>query len=215
VTPATKQHRAPRGATKREKKQRTTKKKPRLLLHACCGPCLLYPAEQLKDEWDVTVYFYNPNIQPRWEWQMRLETLAERCDAYGFDVVPEDYLPNVWSIEVLTGKADPAPERCARCYGLRLGATAANAALEGFDAFTTTLLVSPHQDHEAVLAAGNGAAEQHGVKFLALDFRDGYKWGVGRSKQLQMYRQHYCGCVLSLIERGQARRTANPGLTDV
>jgi epoxyqueuosine reductase len=178
----------------------------RLLLHACCGPCFLYPESTLSSDWKITVYFDNPNIHPRWEWAKRRDTLVRYAAKKGIDVAVADYRPDTWSHEVLTGDSDRAPGRCAACYAIRLMATAELAAIEGFDAFTTTLLVSPHQDHEAVLAAGRQAAEVHGVRFLEEDFREGYRWGVARSKELGMYRQNYCGCVLSLIERGEMKR---------
>lgn len=179
---------------------------PRLLLHACCGPCILHPERVLSDDWAITAFFFNPNIHPRWEWDIRRKVLAAYCDRRGIELLTEDYAPNEWSRRVLTGRQDPVPERCRRCYAVRLDRTAERAAAGGFDAFSTTLLASPHQEHDAVIDAGLNAAEAYGVEFLAEDFRSGYSWGVGRSKQLRMYRQNYCGCVLSLIERGQARR---------
>jgi epoxyqueuosine reductase len=178
----------------------------RLLVHVCCGPCFLYPEEHLSGTWDITAHFENSNIHPRWEWGKRRDTLVSHAAKDGIEVLVAEYRPEQWSRAVLTGDSDPAPARCARCYELRLAGTAALAAREGFDAFTTTLLVSPHQDHEAVLDAGRRLGEVHGVRFLDEDLREGYRWGVGRSKQLQMYRQNYCGCVLSLIERGEMRR---------
>lgn len=181
---------------------------PKLLLHACCGPCVLHPERTLALDWDITAYFCNPNIHPRWEWNRRRKVVLDHCEPAGIQVLTDEYMPNEWSKRVLTGSDDPVPERCRRCYALRLERTAEHAAGNGFAAFSTTLLVSPHQDHDAVVDAGVEAAETYGIRFLADDFRDGYSWGVGRSKQLRMYRQNYCGCILSLVERGQARRLA-------
>lgn len=178
----------------------------RLLLHACCGPCLLHPERRLSLDWEITVFFVNPNVHPRWEWGRRRQVLVEYCEKHGMEVVTEAYGPNVWSRRVLTGDEDPVPIRCRRCYALRLDRTAERAAADGYDAFSSTLLVSPYQDHESVVCAGMDAEHEYGIRFLAEDFRDGYKWGVGRAKQHRMYRQNYCGCVLSLVERGQARR---------
>lgn len=195
----------------RARRPRKSSKKT-LLVHTCCGPCLLYPHKRLQDRYEITVFFFNPNIHPRWEWAKRRDVAQRFCGSdLGF--VDVDYVPNAWSQEVLTGGNDPVPDRCRRCYALRLDQTAAYAKEHGFEAFTTTLLVSPQQDHDAVLMAGMLASEEHGVAFLGEDFREGYKWGVGRSRQLRMYRQNYCGCVLSLIERGPVHRLAQGSLT--
>lgn len=180
----------------------------RLLLHTCCAPCALYPVQELAGDWQLTLYFENPNVHPRWEWAKRRDELTKHAAGLGLEVVTIDYEPHSWSSRVLTGSADPKPERCKRCYSMRLESTAAYAARNRFAAFSTTLLVSPYQDHEGVIEAGTAAAETHRVQFIAQDFRQGYKWGVGRSKELRMYRQNYCGCVLSLIERGQRKRRA-------
>lgn len=185
----------------------------RLLVHTCCGPCFLHPERTLDGDWKMTVLFCNPNVHPRWEWARRRDIAAEHCKEGKIPFESVEYAPDRWSRDVLTGGDDSREERCPRCYAMRLDLTAAHAAKHGFDAFTTTLLVSPHQDHEAVRAAGEEAAEKHGIRFLYEDFRDGYKWGVGRAKQLQLYRQNYCGCVLSLIERGPVYRLAKQGLT--
>jgi hypothetical protein len=180
----------------------------RLLLHACCAPCALHPVQELAQDWQVTLYYVNPNVHPRWEWAKRRDQLIGFFKSAGFKVASVDYEPHSWSSRVLSGSADLRPERCRRCYALRLDATAAYASKHGFDAFSSTLLVSPYQDHGGVIEAGNAAADLHHIPFVARDFREGYKWGVGRSKQLRMYRQNYCGCVLSLIERGQRQRRA-------
>jgi len=177
----------------------------RLLLHACCGPCLLEPLDALAVEADsVTVAFANPNIHPAEEYQRRLATLKEYATSAGVDVLELPYDPESWQ-RAVGPLADAGPERCRACYRLRLGMAARLAAEQGFDALATTLTVSPYQDQAAINDAGREAARREGVAWLDRDFRDRYRDATARSRELGMYRQNYCGCVYSEGEAAAER----------
>jgi epoxyqueuosine reductase len=175
----------------------------RLALHTCCGPCLLEPLDALTHEAEqITVVYANPNIHPSEEYARRLSTLKQYAQTIGAKVVELPYEPQVWA-ERVGVHGDDASARCRACYELRLGLTAEWAAENGCDAIATTLTVSPYQDIEAIAEEGARAASQHGIEYLARDFRDRYAEATRRSRELEMYRQNYCGCVYS---EGEARR---------
>ena len=169
----------------------------RLLLHTCCGPCLIRPGETLKAEYEITSYYYNPNIHPTTEYIQRLETLAAYCRDNGYKLVVGEYEPQRHLIEV----AGLAEARCAACYRLRLMEAARYAAQNGFDAFSTTLTVSPYQKHDLIEAKGEQAGEEYDVEFVYRDFRALYREGQETARTLGMYRQPYCGCIYSEMER--------------
>lgn len=171
----------------------------RVLLHICCANCLLYPLKVLGERGvEVTGFFYNPNIHPYQEYAKRRDTLrdfAERADLriiWRDDYDLEKYLRAVVFRE---GK------RCEICYHIRLEAAAQVARHDKFDAFSTTLLYSKHQKHEAIVEIGESLSSLYGVKFLAEDFRKGWKEGIEESKRLGLYRQQYCGCIFSERDR--------------
>jgi predicted adenine nucleotide alpha hydrolase (AANH) superfamily ATPase len=170
-----------------------------LLVHLCCAHCGAYTIEHWRREGhDVRGLWYNPNIHPFTEHQSRLESmksLAARLDLTltvieGYDM-PE-YFRRV---------AGHEGERCRHCFELRLGRTAAAAGELGCDAFTTTLLISPHQKHDLIREAGVRAAAASGVRFLYADLRKRYSDSRHITKPLELYRQQYCGCVYSEFER--------------
>lgn len=185
----------------------------RVLLHACCGPCLLEPFDDLASEHHVTVCYANPNIHPLAEYRRRRETLLDYAGGHGIRVVEEPYDPARW-MRAVAGLEDDPERRCAACYRLRIGMTAKRAASEGFDAVATTLTVSPYQDVDAIREAGEEVCAAAGVRFLFADYRERYSEATRRSRDLGMYRQNYCGCLLSDIEaererkQRQARRAA-------
>jgi epoxyqueuosine reductase len=183
----------------------------RLLLHACCGPCLLEPLDALASEADsVVIAFANPNIHPAEEYERRRDTLLGYAEAAGVDVVELPYDPAAWEAAVAP-LADAGAERCRACYRLRLGLAARMAADAGYDALATTLSVSPYQDQDAINDEGRKAAAAVGIEWLDRDFRDRYSDATTRSRELGMYRQNYCGCALSQAEaedQRQARREA-------
>ena len=177
----------------------------RLLLHACCGPCLIEPLDVLVAEADhVTVVFANPNIHPAEEYERRRDTLRRYAQTLGVDVVELQYDPIAW-LDAVAPLANAGAARCRACYRLRLTRAARYAAEHGYDAIATTLTVSPYQDADAILAEGERAAAEAGVSYLHRDFRARYAEATRRSRELGMYRQNYCGCVLSEAEARRER----------
>ncbi|MDZ4655549.1 MAG: epoxyqueuosine reductase QueH [Coriobacteriia bacterium] len=176
----------------------------RVMLHACCGPCLIEPFDDLAAEHDVTVCYANPNIQPLDEYRRRLDTLLDYADSRGIEVLEEPYEIAAWMRAVAGLEGDPA-ERCKACFRLRLGMVAARGVALGYDAVATTLTVSPYQDSAAIRDAAIEACEAVGIRYIDTDFRDRYSSATQRSRELGMYRQNYCGCVLSDVEAQQAR----------
>ena len=174
--------------------------KPKLLLHACCAPCSSSVIERLKDFFDITVYYYNPNIDTEEEYFLRAEELRRFCAAFSLPAVIGKYEPSVFYGKV-KGYED-LPEggaRCFICYTLRLNAAAKYAKDNGYDFFTTTLTVSPLKNAEKLNETGFNAEKEYGVKFLPSDFkkRNGYFRSVELSKEYGLYRQNYCGCTFS------------------
>lgn len=177
----------------------------KLLLHACCGPCLIEPLEALKSEAEsVTVVYVNPNIHPVAEYERRRDVLVEYAEHEDVDVVELPYDVASWMVAV-GPLAQAGSERCRACFRLRLDATANYAAQNGFDAIATTLTVSPYQDAILIAEEGERAAAAAGVTYVHRDFRDRYADATRRSRELEMYRQNYCGCVLSDVEARAAR----------
>jgi len=173
----------------------------KLLLHICCGPCALYPVKELlSKKFDkITGFFYNPNIHPPSEYKRRRDALSEAAKKICLEVVMPEYKMEEYFRKTLS--KEDSPERCQLCWELRLSETADFAKANGFDAFTTTLLVSPYQDHEKVKKIGEKVADEKGVQFYYQDFRPGFKDGQEQAKKENLYRQKYCGCVFSELER--------------
>ena len=177
----------------------------RLLLHACCGPCLIEPLDSFTEAADeLTIVFTNSNIHPAEEYDRRLATLRTYAKSQGAEVVELPYEPDAWK-RAVGPLADAGAERCRACYRLRLGEAARYAADEGYDALATTLTVSPYQSPEAIRAEGQAAAAAVGIVWLDRDFRDSYPSATQRSRELEMYRQNYCGCVYSDAEAEEQR----------
>ena len=176
----------------------------RVLLHACCGPCLIEPWDALSSLHDVRVVYANPNIHPREEYVRRRDTLTAYAEARGIEVEELAYDTEVWD-RAVAGLEDRPGERCRACFRLRLGMVAERAAESGFDAVATTLTVSPYQDPAAIRLAGEEACAAHGVTFVVTDFRDRYDEATRRSRELGMYRQNYCGCCYSHDEAARER----------
>lgn len=180
---------------------------PRLLLHACCAPCSSYVLEYLSAYFEITLFYYNPNIAPESEYRFREEE-ARRLIAAMPLPRPVAFLPGAYDPAVFTRAAQgletlpEGGERCTRCYRLRLEAAAREAARDGYDYFTTTLSVSPYKNADKLNALGREIAMQAGVPYLVSDFkkRDGYKRSCALSAKYGLYRQNYCGCVYSQRE---------------
>ena len=179
--------------------------RPRLLLHSCCGPCSSYVLEYLTRYFEVFLSYYNPNIQPRAEYDLRLENQLKVLERMpGVTLVPCGYDGGAYD-EAVRGLEDE-PEggaRCTECFKLRLDFAARGAKRLGCDYFATTLTVSPHKDAQRINAIGEALAGKYGVKWLPGDFkkRDGYKRSIELSREFGLYRQDYCGCLYSKTER--------------
>ncbi|HEY5585349.1 MAG TPA: epoxyqueuosine reductase QueH [Ruminiclostridium sp.] len=167
----------------------------KLLLHMCCGPCSTYPIQELlKEEFEIQGLFYNPNIHPIEEHARRKESVEKLRYITKIPVIYDDeFRQDEWE-----GMKDIGEARCHRCYSLRLEKVASYAAENGYDAFTTTLLVSPYQNHHLIKELGELYASKYGIDFVYRDFRPGFRRGQQMAKEMELYRQKYCGCILSL-----------------
>lgn len=169
----------------------------KLLLHTCCGPCFLGTWEDLKtSNLDITNYFYNPNIFPLEEYDKRLENLKLATKGKSNLIIEENYNKEEYD-NAVRGLEGDFPRRCINCYSLRLERTAQKAKEGGFDYFSTTLLVSPYQQHNLLKEIGEKIAEKYGVKFYHKDWRPYYREGQNVAKKEDIYRQKYCGCLYS------------------
>lgn len=174
----------------------------KLLLHTCCGPCFLGVWEDLKSSGlDITNYYYNPNIHPAEEHAKRLEALKSVVAGVTQGLVIADYEPAQYA-EVVKGYEADFPGRCLHCYRLRLEKVADYAKKQGFEAFSTTLLVSPYQQHEELRLVGEEIGLKHGVSFYYQDWRPFFREGQNEAKASGLYRQKYCGCQYSIPEHG-------------
>lgn len=169
-----------------------------MLLHTCCGPCAVECVEYLKNEGAVAdLFFYNPNIHPYLEYKARLESAEKFADIKGLkflnhkDYCLEEFLDNV----------DYHKTRCEDCYKLRLEETAKYASKNGYKSFSTTLLVSPYQNHEKIIELATEAGKKYGIDFYYFDPRENFRKGQQQARELGLYMQKYCGCVFSEYER--------------
>lgn len=168
-----------------------------VLIHTCCAPCLTYTAERLKKEEDITAFWFNPNIHPFKEYEKRLMALKKYEEKTRIDVIYRDeYL-----LEEFVEGALRANPRCKFCYQWRLRETAKEAKKRGFDSFTTTLTISPYQDHEMIKKIGGEVGKDNDVKFLYIDLRDGFYKSHEMAEELGLYKQGYCGCIFSEKDR--------------
>ena len=179
--------------------------KPKLLLHSCCGPCSSYCIEALINHFDITVLWHNPNIQPKSEYDLRLENQIKLIKGFeqqgkiSLIEIPYDENQFFSKIKGLE-KEKEGGLRCRECFYLRLEQAAQITKEQNFDYFTTTLTVSPHKNAPLINEIGFMVAEKYNVKFLPSDFKkkNGYKRSIELSKQFDLYRQNYCGCVFSI-----------------
>lgn len=178
--------------------------KPELLLHACCAPCSSYVLEYLSKYFDITLYFYNPNIYPYSEFEFRADELKRLVMEMKRNVriVVEEY--DNESFEAVAKAYGDLPEgltRCLNCYKLRLEKSVKYAKDNGFDFVTTTLSISPHKNAAKLNEIGGELAEKYGIEYLFSDFKkkNGYKRSCELSAQYRLYRQNYCGCKYSKI----------------
>jgi epoxyqueuosine reductase len=171
----------------------------KILLHICCAPCAVYSINRLKEKYSVECFFYNPNIHPVDEYEKRRQSCLVLSEAtrvkihFYKDMQFEDYFRKITFHE--------KTQRCGLCWDLRLTETAEYASKNGFDAFTSTLFISPYQDHEKLKKIATDAQNQYSVVFIYEDFRPGFRKSHELSRAMGLYHQKYCGCIYSERER--------------
>lgn len=172
----------------------------KLLLHTCCAPCSIYCIETLqKENIDITTYWYNPNIHPYMEYKNRLDTFKQYMEQIE---IPYIVAYNYGLKEFTKNVIGNLETRCQDyCYRTRLEKTVKYAKENGYEAFSTTLLVSPYQKHEKLIEICNELSKQYGIEFVYRDFRVGFREGQAKARELGLYMQKYCGCIFSEEER--------------
>lgn len=175
----------------------------KVLLHTCCAPCLTSVHEQLLPDHAITLFWFNPNIEPKSEHDKRLETLRQYSDLIGAQLIADYNYPTEnkrWHRFIAGTESEPERgERCLRCFQFRLEETRKMATKLGLETFTTTLSVSPYKDSKTISQIGQGLGKVRESEFLNIDFgeNDGYKRSLELSKKHNLYRQKYCGCQYS------------------
>ena len=171
----------------------------KILMHLCCGPCSIYPVKILQEKGaDIMGFFYKNNIHPYTECLRRQEALEKYAAQINLRVIYQEGYDLEGFIQNLVHRE---ADRCRHCYHDRLRTTALIAKRGKFDYFSSTLLYSKFQKHELVRSIGESVAKSVGISFFYQNFREGWKEGIEKSKELEMYRQQYCGCIYSEKER--------------
>lgn len=176
------------------------KGKPKLLLHSCCAPCSTTVIETLKEHFDLTIIYYNPNIEPYEEYEKRKKEQIRIIKKYDINFMDCDYDNDLFHKMSVGFESEPEKGiRCHKCYRLRLDYTARIAKEKGYDYFGTTLTVSPYKLSNVINEIGLELETKHNIKFLVSDFKknEGYKKSIELSKKYNLYRQNYCGCIYS------------------
>ena len=175
--------------------------KKKILIHACCGPCSSEVIDFLKDVFDITIYYYNPNIYPKEEYEKRYDQFS--LLPYKFDIVKGDYEESKY-YDAIKGYEDLGEfsKRCYKCFYFRLEETAIYASVHHFDYFTTTLSISPYKNSKWINEIGYELSKKYNIEYLYSDFKkqEGYKKSIELSKKYKLYRQEYCGCKYSMEE---------------
>lgn len=176
----------------------------KLLLHSCCGPCSTSCIDRLKDEYEVTVFYYNPNIYPYEEYVHRLNEQSRYAKECGLkiEVIDGKYDDNEQIYNAFCGLENEKEggARCKVCFAYRLDKTAKYAKENGFDLFATTLTVSPHKNAQLINQIGQQLSQKYNIDYLVADFKkkDGFLKSIQLSKKFNLYRQNYCGCKFSM-----------------
>ena len=169
------------------------------LIHVCCAHCAAYTVEHWRQqEYEASAFWYNPNIHPYAEHQRRLESMKVFAEKTNLPLIVDDSYDFIKYFRRTAGRE---AQRCRECFNLRLSETAATAREQGFNAFTTTLLISPHQQHEILRETGSQISSEQGIEFLYTDLRQRYSDSRHITKPMDLYRQQYCGCLYSEWER--------------
>jgi predicted adenine nucleotide alpha hydrolase (AANH) superfamily ATPase len=172
---------------------------PKILVHACCAHCTAYTVQHFRDQgYEVSALWYNPNIQPFMEHQNRLEAMNKLSQNMGFPMIVIEGYDFIEHLRAMYGRED---NRCGLCFNMRLQKTAATAIEKGIYAFSSSLLISPHQDHELIKKIGQEIALNTGAAFIYADLRKRYSDSRRLTKPMELYRQQYCGCIYSEYER--------------
>jgi hypothetical protein len=172
----------------------------KLLLHVCCAPCSTHVIEVLKKDYELTLFFYNPNIEPIPEYELRLNEAEKYAQELNLPLIIGDYDNIEWQNAVKGHESDKeGGERCNLCFRFRLEKTALYAKQNNFDFFATTLTVSPFKNADVINKIGKELEEKYKIEFLESDFKKekGYMHSIELSKKHNLYRQHYCGCLFS------------------
>ena len=178
----------------------------KVLMHTCCAPCSVYCIKALdKEGIKPDLFWFNPNIHPYKEYESRLETLKKYNEEIGIPLIINDYYGLK---EFCKNTINRLNNRCGYCYLCRLENAASYAKENGYDAFSTTLLISPYQNHELLKKTGDILAKKYGVKFLYKDFRPGFREGQNKARSLGLYMQKYCGCIFSEEERYLSKKNS-------
>ncbi|MCM1273437.1 MAG: epoxyqueuosine reductase QueH [Clostridium sp.] len=188
-------------------------KKQQLLLHVCCAPCSSHVLECLSPEFDITAFFYNPNITEEEEYNKRINELkrfvAEADFAKNVTIREGDYEPECfWELSEGLEEEPERGARCYKCYALRMRKAAEYALENGYDIFTTTLSISPHKNAAWINEIGKALSEELNVAYMYSDFKkkNGYLRSIQLSKEYGLYRQDYCGCVFSKKQSKEAKK---------
>lgn len=187
---------------------------PKLIIHSCCAPCSSYVLEYLSRYFKITVLYYNPNIFPKEEYEYRISEQERLIDSMQFvndvKLIASGYTPEDFYSAVKGNENEPeGGKRCRLCFNVRLRYTAALAKKMNFDYFTTTLSISPLKNAEVLNKLGAEIGKEYGVEYLQSDLkkRNGYKRSVELSKEYGLYRQDYCGCIYSKMEREKLKQS--------
>jgi len=176
------------------------KKVPKMLMHVCCATCAGYPIQLLSEDYNITMFFFNPNIQPLEEYQRRLNNVERLSEISGIPLIAGPYDPEIWLKQVEGLEDEPeGGKRCNICFDVRLGKTADMARDKKMDIFSTTLSISPHKNVNVINGIGKALSVNAGIKYYTADLKkkDGFKKANEISRSYGFYRQKYCGCVYS------------------
>lgn len=176
-----------------------------LLLHCCCGPCAMYPVYDLLQNYhsqsDMSLFWYNPNIHPEFEWNRRLDNLKKVSEHYGLNLLIKDgFMQEYWEKKEYLKPNGSYDSRCDLCYDIRIEETCKYASENGFDTVSTTLFVSPYQQHDKIKLVFEDKAQKYGLSFEYHDWRENFREGQKMARDIELYRQKYCGCIFSLEE---------------
>ena len=170
---------------------------PKLLLHTCCAPCLIGTLPFFAD-YDTSCFWYNPNIHPFTEYKSRLDSVIDYTSGNNINLAVKDYYGLVGFVKNVVDNLD---KRCVYCYETRIAETAKYAKENGFDIFSSTLLVSPYQNHAKIREICEKYAKEYNVAFFYGDFRENFRNGQKSAREKNIYMQKYCGCIFSEMER--------------